>query len=132
MDANQPRIFYMSGGNYFEQVTQLEAKFVKQQPGSVKLTEPSSSRIATAGGVLFWLPTCSVFLLMLLAFRVLDGWKSLQSSTTNCSRYKLTCENCHFFSKNSFLKCAVNPSIVLTEQAIDCSDYITRRRYRKA
>ncbi|BDI18896.1 hypothetical protein ANSO36C_46980 [Nostoc cf. commune SO-36] len=33
------------------------------------------------------------------------------------------CQNCHFFSKNSYLKCAVNPSNVLTKTAIDCCDY---------
>ncbi|MDZ7992558.1 MAG: hypothetical protein RM022_016670 [Nostoc sp. EfeVER01] len=33
------------------------------------------------------------------------------------------CQNCHFFSKNSYLKCAVNPSLVFTKAAINCCDY---------
>lgn len=33
------------------------------------------------------------------------------------------CQKCHFFSKNSYLKCAVNPSVVFTKAAIDCCDY---------
>ncbi|MEA5604923.1 hypothetical protein [Nostoc sp. UHCC 0252] len=33
------------------------------------------------------------------------------------------CKNCHFFHKNSYLKCAVNPDIALTKEAINCSDY---------
>ncbi|MBD2533938.1 hypothetical protein H6G97_32095 [Nostoc flagelliforme FACHB-838] len=33
------------------------------------------------------------------------------------------CTNCHFFSKNSYLKCAVNPSIFFTKAAISCCDY---------
>ena len=33
------------------------------------------------------------------------------------------CRNCHFFSLNPYIKCAVHPSTVLTKQAIDCLDY---------
>lgn len=36
---------------------------------------------------------------------------------------QVPCVNCHFFTTNSYLKCAVNPSTVLTKQAIDCPDY---------
>ncbi len=35
----------------------------------------------------------------------------------------LPCRNCHFFCNSSYLKCAVNPSAVLTEAAINCCDY---------
>ncbi|MBN3908135.1 MAG: hypothetical protein HWQ35_16780 [Nostoc sp. NMS1] len=37
--------------------------------------------------------------------------------------HKLPCKNCRFYSNNHYLKCAVNPSIVLTEEAINCSEY---------
>ena len=33
------------------------------------------------------------------------------------------CRNCKFFDDNSYLNCAVHPSIVLTKQAVNCSDY---------
>ncbi|QLE48187.1 hypothetical protein FD724_08665 [Nostoc sp. C057] len=33
------------------------------------------------------------------------------------------CKNCQFFHKNSYLKCAVNPAIALTKEALNCSDY---------
>ena len=36
---------------------------------------------------------------------------------------KLPCQNCQFFSTNNYLKCAVQPSMVMTEEAINCSDY---------
>jgi hypothetical protein len=36
---------------------------------------------------------------------------------------KVPCRNCQFFSNNSYLKCAVHPSTVLKDTAIDCSDY---------
>lgn len=36
---------------------------------------------------------------------------------------KTPCDRCQYLSCNSYLKCALHPSIVLTEQAIDCQDY---------
>lgn len=37
--------------------------------------------------------------------------------------HKHPCLNCHFFTNNHYLRCTVRPSCVLTEQALDCSDY---------
>jgi hypothetical protein len=36
---------------------------------------------------------------------------------------RLPCRSCQFFNSNYHLKCAVHPSDVLTERAIDCRDY---------
>ncbi|MBC1217934.1 hypothetical protein GNE08_27470 (plasmid) [Trichormus variabilis ARAD] len=36
------------------------------------------------------------------------------------------CKKCKFFHENNYLKCAVSPSIVLTKQAINCSEYQPR------
>ncbi|MBD2415849.1 hypothetical protein FACHB389_36760 [Nostoc calcicola FACHB-389] len=33
------------------------------------------------------------------------------------------CKKCHFFNNNYYLKCAVHPSIALTKEALNCSDY---------
>jgi hypothetical protein len=40
--------------------------------------------------------------------------------------HQIPCMNCHFYCMNPHLKCAVNPSVVLTRQAIDCPDYRPR------
>ncbi|MDM9383145.1 hypothetical protein QUB80_20845 [Chlorogloeopsis sp. ULAP01] len=39
------------------------------------------------------------------------------------SLQKVPCKTCHYFSNNYHLHCAVQPSIVLTEEAMNCSDY---------
>lgn len=39
---------------------------------------------------------------------------------------QVPCKNCQFFCNNAYLKCAVQPSLVLTTKAIDCSDYKRR------
>ena len=36
---------------------------------------------------------------------------------------KVPCRNCQYFSNNPYLKCAVNPDAVLTEEALKCSEY---------
>ncbi|MEH2414595.1 hypothetical protein [Nostoc sp.] len=36
------------------------------------------------------------------------------------------CKNCQFFNSNYYLKCAVHPSIALTQQALNCSDYMPK------
>jgi hypothetical protein len=36
---------------------------------------------------------------------------------------KIICSDCQYFNNNHFLKCALHPGTVLTEQAIDCRDY---------
>ncbi|MBD2210683.1 hypothetical protein H6G64_00220 [Calothrix sp. FACHB-156] len=41
----------------------------------------------------------------------------------NISSDEYPCNNCRFFSRNKYLKCAVNPSSVLTTAAINCRDY---------
>ncbi len=40
--------------------------------------------------------------------------------------HQIPCKNCEFYSNDPHLKCAVNPSVVLKEQAIDCSDYCAK------
>lgn len=36
---------------------------------------------------------------------------------------QLPCRNCRYFKESHYLNCAVHPSIVLTKEAINCSDY---------
>lgn len=36
---------------------------------------------------------------------------------------QVPCKNCRYFTNNPYLRCAVNPSIALTSDAINCSDY---------
>ncbi|MGG6270090.1 hypothetical protein ACQ4M3_32735 [Leptolyngbya sp. AN03gr2] len=37
--------------------------------------------------------------------------------------HKIPCSSCHYFTGDYSLKCTIHPSIALTEEAIDCSDY---------
>ena len=41
---------------------------------------------------------------------------------------KIICARCRYFNDNHFLKCALHPVTVLTEQAVDCKDYYQKAR----
>jgi hypothetical protein len=36
---------------------------------------------------------------------------------------KIICSRCRYFNDNHFLKCAIHPVTVMTEQAVDCLDH---------
>ncbi len=38
----------------------------------------------------------------------------------------IPCRNCHFFSRNPYLKCALHPTIALSNKAKDCNDYLSK------
>jgi hypothetical protein len=57
------------------------------------------------------------------------AWKNkivVQNNKINFFRNTLStipCNHCRFSSNNSYLKCAVQPTIAFTDEATNCSDY---------
>ena len=49
--------------------------------------------------------------------------KGRQYSLNIKPRTKLSCHQCQYVGNNNYLKCALHPSTVFTEQAVDCKDY---------
>jgi hypothetical protein len=41
---------------------------------------------------------------------------------------KVVCSRCRYFNDNHFLKCALHPVAVMTEQAVDCMDYCPKNK----
>ncbi|MEH2382746.1 MAG: hypothetical protein V7K27_28320 [Nostoc sp.] len=92
-----------------------EAK--KEQAKTHELTFPDLAiSLSPVGLVISWI----VFFLILRKFRAFLADKMVFSIK---GLDKLPCKNCRFYSHNHYLKCAVNPSIVLTQEAINCSEY---------
>ena len=55
-------------------------------------------------------------------------WKFiLNRKLTSNRRLQFPCKNCGYFQHNDYLNCAVHPSLVLTEQALYCTDYCAKR-----
>lgn len=79
----------------------------------------------SVGGSLGFLVAWIVFFLMLSKLRtVLDNKIVFTINSLN----KLPCQNCEFFCTNNYLKCAVQPSMVMTEAAKNCSDYLPKTK----
>jgi hypothetical protein len=47
--------------------------------------------------------------------------KQLFRSTKSCAAP--ICPGCRYFSNNHYLRCALQPTIVMTDRSIDCHDY---------
>ncbi|MCC5636805.1 hypothetical protein LC593_13210 [Nostoc sp. CHAB 5844] len=43
------------------------------------------------------------------------------------SLHQVPCKNCRFYSNNHYLKCAVQPSIVMTDEAKNCSEFSDKK-----
>ncbi|TAG95528.1 MAG: hypothetical protein EAZ09_07615 [Oscillatoriales cyanobacterium] len=74
-------------------------------------------------------PLClvSAWGLMFLLF------SSIGATVTDCVRraqrmHQIPCANCVFFTGDYHLKCPVQPTIALSEDAIDCPDYRSHSR----
>ncbi len=59
-----------------------------------------------------------IFLKRLQARKIVKNQFSLHQPFHN-----IPCMRCQYFNNNLYIKCAVNPSTVLSEQAKDCTDY---------
>lgn len=53
--------------------------------------------------------------------------KSFQNRLTPLKGlHQVPCLNCKYFKNDPYLKCAVNPCTVLTEEAANCSEYCSK------
>ncbi|MBV6625970.1 MAG: hypothetical protein KI793_24070 [Rivularia sp. (in: Bacteria)] len=75
------------------------------------------------------IPVVFVITLAFLFFKQLKYRKELYTQAVNLKRLSsIPCYKCQFFSNNQQLPCAVQPALVLSEEAFNCSDYSSRKR----
>jgi hypothetical protein len=97
------------------QVTHNEIK--NNQPQANNFEIPNLAISLTPIGLVFsWV----IFFLILRKIRSLLEDKMV---VTVKGSHQLPCRNCRFYTNNHYLKCAVQPSIVMTEEAKNCSEY---------
>ena len=101
--------------NDVAQTLQSDTKVENVKP----LGEVPSDSIMLGGIVGFVI--CWVAIFLMLSKRVRLARKEIAVSIKSLE--KIPCKNCNFYSNDPHLKCAVNPSSVMTEKALDCSDY---------
>lgn len=105
--------------NNFHHVTQSE---VKQEPAT-------SDGLNVPDLVICLTPMSFIFswAILLLVLRKLRTNLDNKMVFTINSLQQVPCKNCQFFSNNHYLKCAVKPDIVLTQEAINCHEYSPKK-----
>jgi hypothetical protein len=115
MDSNRILQKTVGDKNNFNQLIQNEVK--KEQAQTLELTlYDIAISLSPVGFIMGWI----VFFLILRKIQALLDEKMFFFIK---SLHKVPCQSCRFYSNNHYLKCAVNPSIVLTEEAMSCSEY---------
>ncbi|WP_414527766.1 hypothetical protein [Nodularia chucula] len=102
----------------FSQVTSSEIKQEQMQQDDLGISD-----IALSLSPIVLLLSWVFFFLILQKIRNLLDEKMV---FTIKSLHKVPCKNCRFYSNNHYLKCAVQPSIVMSEEAKDCSEYLPK------
>jgi hypothetical protein len=119
MSVNQILPKYLETDTKLFQTTQSEVKTNSVKPSEMNVTE-----IVIAWGVgvssffIFW-----AFFWMALS-KIMNVVKDNQIFLKKKPLSKFPCQNCKYFSSNYYMRCAVNPSIVMTKEAKDCPDYL--------
>lgn len=119
MPANEFIKPYKIGESNFKQATLSEVKVTPTQATGVSLSDLrmfESPIYFVMGWVLL---TVMLSAILKVARTEVVGLETL---------HQVPCRNCRFFSGNSYLKCAVQPCIALTEKANNCSDYWPEKR----
>ncbi|MBG1241503.1 hypothetical protein [Nostoc sp. NZL] len=105
----------VAANSNLHQVIVSEAQKDQSQTHELTITDIAIS-LSPVGFIISWI----VFFVILRKIRAFLDDKMVFSIK---GIQKLPCKNCRFYSNNHYLKCAVNPSIVLTEEAVNCSEY---------
>ncbi|MBD2221684.1 hypothetical protein H6G33_32470 [Calothrix sp. FACHB-1219] len=103
--------------------------FSEQSPFNKVQTQPvktdnfvfNDALIAQSGSflafIVFW---GGIFIICTKKLKLLSENK-LTEPMNDCAN--LPCIKCHYFARNHYLKCAVQPGIALTKEANNCADY---------
>ncbi|BAT51322.1 unknown protein [Nostoc sp. NIES-3756] len=101
------------------QVTHTETQQPKTQPNNINLPDIAIS-LSPLGLVFSWV----IFFVILRKVRSVIENKMV---FTVKGSHHLPCKNCQFYSHNHYLKCAVQPCVVMTEEAKNCSEYLPKK-----
>ncbi len=99
----------------------MEPKLIAIQPSnsilsSQKAIEPRLADIAFF--IILNLVLLSAIAVPIYIFIVKRKWASFGFKPSP----KVICHRCQYFSDNRYLKCALHPVTVLTEETVDCAD----------
>ncbi|NHC34689.1 hypothetical protein [Scytonema millei] len=105
----------LSQKNNTKQIIVSEAKHNNIKTDNVAINHPSEVSLAI------------VFFSGLVCFLMYSKrWRTTRENVEDLSEITsshIPCKRCRFFSNNPYLKCAVQPIITMTKEAIDCAEF---------
>ena len=106
-----------------------ETEIVTQPTTRVSPNIPPSSEVTTIQVGLAVIPVAFVVTLAFIFFKQVKYQKNLYTKLVNLKRLSsIPCRKCQFFDNNQQLPCAVHPTVVLSEEAVNCADYAPKRK----
>jgi hypothetical protein len=109
----------------------MEAKLIVIQPSNS--LNPSQYRVERAAADPLFPIVSSIAVMTAIAVSTYACVsKQRQKSDRQVASPKALCHSCTYFNNNLYLNCALHPSEVLTESAIDCVDYCPNSKAKKA
>lgn len=131
MNANDSMINIASRKNLHRETLQLKSlettNLIAEKPEGRQLNREKVDLVNAAEYTGIVLPVyLAIAAVVLIMFRISRKREQDLAGDFLSRLHQLPCMNCHFYNMNPHLKCAVNPSVVLTRQAIDCPDYRPR------
>jgi hypothetical protein len=103
----------------------MEAKLIETQPSNLLPPSQRSVESPSAMDATFLISINLVVILSAIAALTYACIHKRKPPLVSFKlHYKVPCHRCRYFSNgNPYLKCALHPLTVLTEQVVDCKDY---------
>jgi hypothetical protein len=125
MQNKQADDFYLNQNLSFRQNINTEQP--SHYPFSTNSPKGNPSSFEENGGLLLMPLSFMVMawvVLILVRSNVLKSFRNRLKPIKGL--HQVPCLNCKYFKNDPYLKCAVNPCTVLTEEAANCSDYSSK------
>lgn len=109
----------------------MDAKVATQAPSSLPSSLLKMGDRPTPNDILMLVFSLAILLAILLQKVYANSLRRVQPEFSFQPGFKVPCRFCQYFSRNSYLQCALHPVTVLTQQAVDCVDYDPPREAKR-
>ena len=103
----------------------------QQSTQQVSPNIPPSREVTTIQVGLAIVPVTFVITLAFILFKQVKYRKNLYTQVVNFKAFSsIPCRKCQFFDNNQQLPCAVQPTLALTVEAVNCADYTPKKEIK--
>jgi hypothetical protein len=109
----------------------MEAKLIATQSSNLLTLDRQRIEDAAADSAFAIFSSIAILTAMAVStYAVVSRERQKSSNQKSCEQSP--CSHCAYFEHNLYLNCAIHPTTVNTETAIDCIDYCPNRKTKRA